>query len=626
MFKCEYCNKEFEKSITSGHKRKCPEFLKAKPDRNLLPCLCGHESTSLTQMKRHRKLCLIWNSRDKNSVALERIKSTFQKKYGVTNAVNILGSKEKAQKTNLERYGASSPFSKKSSLYEKVQSYWDGKDRTSHLDKNNFAKPEIKEKIRQTNLQKYGFENPMQNSEIKKKVLATNLLKYGDEQTLRVAFIREKGKQTLLSKHGFDDAAKIPEIKEKIRQTNMERYDVPWTTLGNSREKQYETQIKNYGNKFFASEEGKRIASESFPENLMKIRQTNMERYGVPHPMQNKEYAREHLEKMHSKNGINGLEKRFQELYPFFYFAGDGKFWRYLPRLGQSKCPDFMWKVDQLDSGVSFGNVTHIIELFGDYWHSEKITGKSKEEHVKEIIEAWEEIGFKCLVLWEHEVHKGRQILDEKISNFLEIDLSEFGIELSCFDFDFKNVNIKPVENQNIEVNNFLNLHHYAKFGRSSSQIYSTCFNNELVAIVKFASAIRQGVGPSVGYNNSEILELDRFCIHPEYQKKNFASWIMSRIIKLIKQDFPQLKALVSFADSRFDHHGGIYIASNWTQIGKTSKSYVYIDPDGNEINKKTLFNFAKVRNMKERECVEKLGLQKLITPAKTKFVYKLRD
>ena len=150
-YTCAYCGKEFSGPVTSGHTRMCPEFLKANPDRRPPPCLSGHESTSLTQMKRHRKGCDVWKSRDKEKIRQARQKETFEKKYGkgIDNAACVPGSAEKRAATNLKRYGAPNPFCKGSSLYEQVQSYWDGKDRTAHLDKNNFARPEIKKKIRE---------------------------------------------------------------------------------------------------------------------------------------------------------------------------------------------------------------------------------------------------------------------------------------------------------------------------------------------------------------------------------------------------------------------------------------------------------------------------------------------
>ncbi len=418
MFNCEYCGKEFEKPVTSGHKRKCPEFLSANPDRNSPPCLCGHESTSLTQMKRHRQRCDIWGARDKNATANERIKKTFTKKYGegVTNPIQIPGSLAKKAKTMKERYGAENRFSRESSLFGLVQSHWDGKDRTAHLPKDNFARPEIKEKIRDYWIKNHGVVSGSQVPEIRAKQLATTLARYGDEQGFRVPSIRAKGCATMMKLYGFHDAAQSPEIQKKISQTNSERYGVPWTTVHTeTREKQYLTQIKNFGSLFFASEQGKKIVQDSFPERQAKIVATNLIRFGAPHFMQNPILAAEHLS--HSRRaGPNSIEQIFQQMFPRFLFTGDGTYWRYLPLLGQNKNPDFVLTGPNPDS--PFHESRAVVEIFGDYWHGESKTGKPAVVHESETIAAWGEVGMKCLVVWENEF-KDVDKISERVQNFL---------------------------------------------------------------------------------------------------------------------------------------------------------------------------------------------------------------
>jgi len=59
----------------------------------------------------------------------------------------------------------------------------------------------------------------------------------------------------------------------------------------------------------------------------------------------------------------------------------------------------------------------------------------------------------------------------------------------------------------------------------------------------------------------------------------------VSRIVKLaimfLKQNSPQLKLIVSFADPSEGHHGGIYQAGNWIYTGRQPSSVEYIGPDG---------------------------------------------
>ena len=195
--------------------------------------------------------------------------------------------------------------------------------------------------------------------------------------------------------------------------------------------------------------------------------------------------------------------------------------------------------------------------------------------------------------------------------------------KIDLIDFSFYDVEIHNVANAD-DSRKFLNLYHYAGYGRGAVCVYEIRLHGELVGVLKFTYPIRQGIAATLNVSSKELLELDRFCIHPARHKKNFASYIMSRVIRLLTESHPHIKKLVSFADPRFGHNGGIYKASNWLYHGTTTPSYYYEDQLGNEINKKTLYNSARTRNMKERDYFESLGLRKIRIPAKHKFSYNL--
>jgi hypothetical protein len=82
----------------------------------------------------------------------------------------------------------------------------------------------IKEKIRQTNLERCGFDNPSKSPEIRNKIIQNNLKKYGVEHPMQLDFIKEKIRQTNLERYGFDNPSKSPEIRNKIIQTFQEKY------------------------------------------------------------------------------------------------------------------------------------------------------------------------------------------------------------------------------------------------------------------------------------------------------------------------------------------------------------------------------------------------------------------
>lgn len=186
--------------------------------------------------------------------------------------------------------------------------------------------------------------------------------------------------------------------------------------------------------------------------------------------------------------------------------------------------------------------------------------------------------------------------------------------------FNFDSISISR-SNGSID---FLNEFHYAGFGRNATVSYAGHIDNLKVIECKFSPVVRLEVASSLGFEPSSVLELDRFCIRPSYHRKNFGSFFLSKVINLIRIDFPNIRCLVSFSDPRYGHSGGLYRASNWKFDRETKSSYVYRDDDGNEINKKTLYEIAKSSGFRESEYASFVGLTKIKIPSKSKFIYLL--
>lgn len=311
---CPHCKTHFPKSdsINSRHKAKC--LGTSKP----VPCLCGHESTSMTQMKRHRSSCETWKSRDKKAVQVSRLENTLASKYGVTNPRHLEDAEARRKVTVKARYGADNVFSRESSLFETVQeaaqahrTYLTGSD-------NHFSSVEGKAKVRAGMLAKHGAENPQQVPEIRAMTLATNLERYGSEQILAAPEIREKIKATNEVRYGGAAPSCSPEVVEKARQTNLERWGVEWTGQHpDIRRKQLETHEAKYGSHFFASEDGLRKIRESMVakygvESHTKVdgyweRQVKIfvERYGVTHPLQLAEFLDKRRDTCQARFGVD---------------------------------------------------------------------------------------------------------------------------------------------------------------------------------------------------------------------------------------------------------------------------------------------------------------------------------
>ncbi|GAH02530.1 unnamed protein product, partial [marine sediment metagenome] len=84
------------------------------------------------------------------------------------------------------------------------------------------------EKTRNTNLERYGVEYPMQNEEVKEKSKDTNLERYGVEYASQNPEVMEKTRNTNLERYGVEYPTQNEEVKEKTKDTNLERYGVEY--------------------------------------------------------------------------------------------------------------------------------------------------------------------------------------------------------------------------------------------------------------------------------------------------------------------------------------------------------------------------------------------------------------
>ena len=419
MITCPHCSKTFKGSkLNARHLSICDPS--SRPE--VPPCLCGHEATSLTQMKRHRKDCETWQTRDTEAVAARRRKKTNLARHGVEDASQAPEVRARRAATNEARYGAVNPFCKESSVFDKVQESLEGKRFVWTPEDNPFAQAEVQEKIKEHWLQEHGVENPQQVPEIRAQTRATMEERCGGE-LLASPEIRAKAETTNLERYGAAFAGGTPEVQAKVIKTNMERYGVPHTCMDPGvRRRQLETMESNYGGHFFASEEGQAV-----------VRAAMLENHGVEFPGQIEGHWERALAtfKTHYPNlawpgmlarpqtGPNGLENLVRSLAPpkALMFTGDRTWWRWLPKIGHHKNPDFI--VPGPDPKHPRRGVTKVVEAFGSYWHSRIFTGKAPFAHETELIEAFAEIGIECLVLWESEVKSDPEAVRERLVDFL---------------------------------------------------------------------------------------------------------------------------------------------------------------------------------------------------------------
>jgi len=204
--------------------------------------------------------------------AAVRTKKILMEKYGVKNISQVPAVKDKIKNKNIEKWGFEHYFS------------------------SDIAKDKNKEIF----IEKYGVDNPLKSELVKEKIIKTNLEKWGVEWTLQNNDIRDRIKETNLEKYGSETPSKVQFVKDKIIKTNLEKWG------GNSpmcndliKEKSKNTTIENWG----VDNPNKSIIIRE------KTKKTNLEKWGVEYPIQSEIIINKIKEKNIEKWGTTHLHQ-----------------------------------------------------------------------------------------------------------------------------------------------------------------------------------------------------------------------------------------------------------------------------------------------------------------------------
>lgn len=205
-----------EDSFLINHYYSSPkEFLINKLNRSWKAIRCRANKLKL---KRDEKLI-----KEENII---ETKKALIEKYGTDNIFSIPEIKEKIKLTNLKKRGVPYP-TQDTKVKEKIKNTIIKKYNVDHI----FKSEQIKEKIKQTFIKKYNSENPLKNQEIREKIKNTLKKKYNVTNPFQLT---EKIKNQLLSKYGYTHPLKVPDIKKKKELTCLQKYGAPYPTQNNT--------------------------------------------------------------------------------------------------------------------------------------------------------------------------------------------------------------------------------------------------------------------------------------------------------------------------------------------------------------------------------------------------------
>ncbi len=274
--------------------------------------------------------------------------------------------------------------------------------------------------------------------------------------------------------------------------------------------------------------------------------------------------------------------------------------YKYLDDLGveyYKESSDTVFGFYSFDCLVRHNNKNLLIECQGEYWHSLENVIKNDKSKFTYISKYFPE--YEIMYIWEREFSANNRIID-RIKNKL-------GIEHKFIDFDFSTIEVKQISHS--ESSEFIESYHYLMSAKSGT-IFGAYLDGILTAVMVISNPIRQ----NVKFKNYH--EISRLCIHPDYHKKNYASWFISKCLKLFK------KPVFAYSDSTVGHTGTVYKASNFRFSHTVEPDYWYVDEMGYIMHKKTLYNKAKKMSLKEFDYASKYGYVKKYGGHKSCYVY----
>jgi ribosomal protein S18 acetylase RimI-like enzyme len=235
-------------------------------------------------------------------------------------------------------------------------------------------------------------------------------------------------------------------------------------------------------------------------------------------------------------------------------------------------------------------NSNMLVELQGDYWH--KLKDRVQKDNKK--LKYANNNGFDLRYLWGS---------DFKNENFIVNTTKYWFGMVKIIDFSFDDLSFK----KNDGISLFKSFHCKFKMVDDDITFY--------IGDIAIASIMYYIVGDSIN--------LEALVIHPEYQKKNLASNLISKFVKIIKKEYPLVKSLFTYVYPNKNHSGTIFKASNWIFDGE-ERDYWYQSKSKNIISKEYVTNQSIINNINENDyCIDN-GLVKVDGYLKLKFKYNL--
>jgi hypothetical protein len=126
------------------------------------------------------------------------------------------------------------------------------------------------------------------------------------------------------------------------------------------------------------------------------------------------------------------------------------------------------------------------------------------------------------------------------------------------------------------------------------------------------------------GLTPFEVCELARVALTTH---RTPVSRILRIAIGMIRRQYPKLRLIISYADPREGHVGGIYQATNWIYTGRSNNNAVYEDRTGKLWHSRTISKRGYVSHFgKVHPCPDITRMTRVIVPGKYRYLMPLDE
>lgn len=158
--------------------------------------------------------------------------------------------------------------------------------------------------------------------------------------------------------------------------------------------------------------------------------------------------------------------------------------------------------------------------------------------------------------------------------------------------------------------------YHYAKSIHCGRKMAFAIFENDIFkGVIIYSTGANNNIAKPFNLEQGEVVELTRVALK---NHENFVSYYLAKTLKIIKEQSPRVKIVVSYADMDHQKHDGkIYQANNWLYLGisiTSDQQYFY---RGKWTHQRTINSYAEE---KKRQLIE--NLPKRENSNKHKYIY----